>query len=161
MTGTWTTPSCPPFYARSTGISGRIDRWQDIEYHAPCLYVLHSRVAPAGTLPAPDGGRPGRFPHRDHLRHHAVRRRKAYEHFAVVSVAMCDWMLAHAARSRSARGRFMTRYEAELVVDRRHTAAVGVLVLTQRHRQDAPLPAWELGAHIDVVLGAGLERSIM
>jgi vanillate O-demethylase monooxygenase subunit len=31
---------CPPFYARSTGIEGRITRWQDIEYHAPCLYLL-------------------------------------------------------------------------------------------------------------------------
>ncbi|CAM5237503.1 Aromatic ring-hydroxylating dioxygenase subunit alpha OS=Streptomyces tendae OX=1932 GN=GUR47_02245 PE=4 SV=1 [Streptomyces tendae] len=51
----------PPFYARSTGISRRIDRWQDIEYHAPCLYVLHNRVAPAGTLPAPDGGDPDGF----------------------------------------------------------------------------------------------------
>ena len=25
---------CPPFYAKSTGIEGRITRWQDIEYHA-------------------------------------------------------------------------------------------------------------------------------
>lgn len=45
---------CPPFYANSTGISGRITRWQDIEYHAPCLYLLHSRVAPAGVLPPDD-----------------------------------------------------------------------------------------------------------
>lgn len=46
---------CPSFYARSTGIDGRITRWQDIEYHAPCLYLLHSRVAPVGVLPGPDG----------------------------------------------------------------------------------------------------------
>ena len=46
---------CPPFYARSTGIEGRITRWQDIEYHAPCLYLLHSRIAPVGVLPGPDG----------------------------------------------------------------------------------------------------------
>ena len=52
---------CPPFYARSTGIRGRIDRWQDIEYHPPCLYLLHSRIAPAGVLPAPDGGDPEGF----------------------------------------------------------------------------------------------------
>ena len=45
--------ACPPFYARSTGITGRIARWQDIEYHPPCLYLLHSRVAPAGVLPRP------------------------------------------------------------------------------------------------------------
>ncbi|WP_338703182.1 aromatic ring-hydroxylating dioxygenase subunit alpha [Streptomyces sp. Q6] len=40
---------CPPFYARSTGIEGRIQRLQDIEYHAPCLYLLHSRISPTGT----------------------------------------------------------------------------------------------------------------
>ncbi len=47
---------CPPFYAKSTGIDGRITRWQDIEYLPPCLYLLHSRVAPVGAaLPAEDG----------------------------------------------------------------------------------------------------------
>jgi vanillate O-demethylase monooxygenase subunit len=46
---------CPPFYARSTGIDGHIDRWQDIEYHPPCLYLLHSRIAPTGVEPGPDG----------------------------------------------------------------------------------------------------------
>jgi phenylpropionate dioxygenase-like ring-hydroxylating dioxygenase large terminal subunit len=46
---------CPPFYANSTGIKGRIDRWQDIEYQPPCLYLLHSRIAPTGLEPAPDG----------------------------------------------------------------------------------------------------------
>jgi phenylpropionate dioxygenase-like ring-hydroxylating dioxygenase large terminal subunit len=40
--------ACPPFYAKSTGIDGRITRWQDIEYRPPCLYRLHSRVAPVG-----------------------------------------------------------------------------------------------------------------
>jgi phenylpropionate dioxygenase-like ring-hydroxylating dioxygenase large terminal subunit len=53
--------ACPPFYARSTGITGRIVRWQDIEYHPPCLYLLHSRVAPAGVLPNPDGTDPDGF----------------------------------------------------------------------------------------------------
>jgi vanillate O-demethylase monooxygenase subunit len=52
---------CPPFYAESTGISGRIMRRQDIEYHAPCLYLLHSRVAPVGVLPKADGSDPGGF----------------------------------------------------------------------------------------------------
>lgn len=46
---------CPPFYAKSTGIEGRITRWQDIEYHPPCLYLLHSRVAPQGVYPPADG----------------------------------------------------------------------------------------------------------
>ncbi len=50
--------ACPPFYARSTGLSGRITRWQDIEFHPPCLYLLHSRVAPVGVGPRPDGTDP-------------------------------------------------------------------------------------------------------
>jgi phenylpropionate dioxygenase-like ring-hydroxylating dioxygenase large terminal subunit len=47
---------CPPFYARSTGLSSPIDRWQDIEFFAPGIYVLHSRIAPAGAAPGPDDG---------------------------------------------------------------------------------------------------------
>jgi vanillate O-demethylase monooxygenase subunit len=53
--------ACPPFYSASTGLSGRITRWQDIEYFAPCLYVLHSRVAPVGSRPRPDGTDPEGF----------------------------------------------------------------------------------------------------
>ncbi|HEX3787997.1 MAG TPA: aromatic ring-hydroxylating dioxygenase subunit alpha [Pseudonocardiaceae bacterium] len=53
--------ACPPFYARSTGIQGRITRWQDIEYRPPCLYLLHSRIAPAGVLPDPGGTDPAAF----------------------------------------------------------------------------------------------------
>ncbi|MFJ8539449.1 PDR/VanB family oxidoreductase [Streptomyces sp. NPDC093591] len=52
----------------------------------------------------------------------------------------------------------MTVYEAELVVDRREFAADGVLALTLRHPLGEQLPAWEPGAHIDVVLGPELER---
>ncbi|MZE81501.1 aromatic ring-hydroxylating dioxygenase subunit alpha [Streptomyces xinghaiensis] len=53
---------CPPFYAKSTGIETRITRWQDIEYHAPCLYLLHSRIAPVGAPgPGPDGSDPHAF----------------------------------------------------------------------------------------------------
>ncbi|MGW1561270.1 PDR/VanB family oxidoreductase [Streptomyces sp. NPDC002144] len=52
----------------------------------------------------------------------------------------------------------MTVYEAELVVDRREFAADGVLALTLRHPLGEELPAWEAGAHVDVVLGPGLER---
>ena len=52
---------CPPFYARSTGIAGRIDRWQDIEYHPPCLYLLHARIAATGVEPAADGSDPHAF----------------------------------------------------------------------------------------------------
>ncbi|MBI5088061.1 MAG: aromatic ring-hydroxylating dioxygenase subunit alpha [Actinobacteria bacterium] len=42
---------CPPFYSGSTGLRTPIDRWQDIEYHAPGYYLLHVRVAPAGLSP--------------------------------------------------------------------------------------------------------------
>lgn len=52
---------CPPFYAKSTGIDGRITRWQDIEYRPPCLYVLHSRIAPVGVLPGPGNTDPDAF----------------------------------------------------------------------------------------------------
>jgi vanillate O-demethylase monooxygenase subunit len=52
---------CPPFYARSTGIQGRITRWQDIEYHPPCLYLLHSRIAPQGHYPPAEGPDDGAF----------------------------------------------------------------------------------------------------
>jgi phenylpropionate dioxygenase-like ring-hydroxylating dioxygenase large terminal subunit len=53
---------CPPFYSTSTGIKGRISRWQDIEYLPPCLYLLHSRVAPVGAPnPAADGSDPHAF----------------------------------------------------------------------------------------------------
>ncbi|MEW2401343.1 PDR/VanB family oxidoreductase [Streptomyces sp. NPDC046862] len=52
----------------------------------------------------------------------------------------------------------MTVYEAELVVDRRESAADGVLALTLRHPLGEQLPAWEPGAHIDVLLGPDLER---
>ncbi|MER5433629.1 PDR/VanB family oxidoreductase [Streptomyces sp. NPDC002588] len=49
-------------------------------------------------------------------------------------------------------------YEAELVVERRESAADGVLALTLRHPLGEPLPVWEPGAHVDLVLGPGLER---
>ncbi|MGW0569178.1 PDR/VanB family oxidoreductase [Streptomyces tauricus] len=52
----------------------------------------------------------------------------------------------------------MSTYEAELVVARRDLAADGVLALTLRHPLGDALPGWTPGAHIDVVLGPGLER---
>jgi len=52
---------CPPFYAKSTGLQGRIARWQDIEYSPPCLYKLHSRIAPVGSVPHSDGTDPDAF----------------------------------------------------------------------------------------------------
>ncbi|MEU9959571.1 PDR/VanB family oxidoreductase [Streptomyces sp. NPDC050982] len=52
----------------------------------------------------------------------------------------------------------MNSYEAELVVERRDLAAEGVLALTLRHPLGEELPAWEPGAHVDVILGPDLER---
>ncbi|WP_329332576.1 PDR/VanB family oxidoreductase [Streptomyces sp. NBC_00663] len=49
-------------------------------------------------------------------------------------------------------------YEAELVVSDRAFAADGVIALTLSHPLGEPLPVWEPGAHVDVVLGPGLER---
>ncbi|WP_432084115.1 PDR/VanB family oxidoreductase [Streptomyces sp. WAC 04229] len=52
----------------------------------------------------------------------------------------------------------MTSHETELVVARRQVAAEGVLALTLRHPLGEELPRWRPGAHVDVVLGPGLER---
>ncbi|MEU2621427.1 PDR/VanB family oxidoreductase [Streptomyces sp. NPDC007157] len=51
----------------------------------------------------------------------------------------------------------MSLYEAELVVGARVSAADGVVSLTLRHPLGEELPRWEPGAHVDVVLGPGLE----
>ncbi|MGW0988297.1 PDR/VanB family oxidoreductase [Streptomyces sp. NPDC002486] len=52
----------------------------------------------------------------------------------------------------------MKIYETGLVVEKREFAADGVLALTLRHPLGEPLPAWEPGAHVDVVPAPGLER---
>ncbi|MGX1273483.1 PDR/VanB family oxidoreductase [Streptomyces phaeoluteigriseus] len=51
-----------------------------------------------------------------------------------------------------------TVHETQLVVDGIRSAADGVRALTLRHPLGDPLPAWEPGAHIDLLLGPGLER---
>jgi len=45
----------PPFYSRTTGLEGKVDRWQDIEYTPPGYYLLHARIAAVGEPPRPDG----------------------------------------------------------------------------------------------------------
>jgi len=45
----------PPFYSRTTGLTGKVDRWQDIDYFPPGFYLLHARLAPIGQPPLPDG----------------------------------------------------------------------------------------------------------
>ncbi len=46
---------CPPFYSRTTGLTGQVDRWQDIDYYPPGFYQLNSGIAPVGQPPRPDG----------------------------------------------------------------------------------------------------------
>ncbi|WP_369393475.1 2Fe-2S iron-sulfur cluster-binding protein [Streptomyces sp. CG1] len=48
--------------------------------------------------------------------------------------------------------------ELELVLAAREFAAEGVLSLTLRDPLGRALPAWEPGAHVDLLLGPGLER---
>jgi vanillate O-demethylase monooxygenase subunit len=46
---------CPPFYSKTTGLEGQVDRWQDIEYFPPGFYMLNARIAPVGQPPLADG----------------------------------------------------------------------------------------------------------
>ena len=46
---------CPPFYSRTTGLVGKVDRWQDIDYFPPGYYLLNARLAPVEQPPLPDG----------------------------------------------------------------------------------------------------------
>ncbi|MFD7708740.1 PDR/VanB family oxidoreductase [Streptomyces sp. NPDC059785] len=52
----------------------------------------------------------------------------------------------------------MTAYETELIVAEREFVSDGVLALVLRHPLGDELPGWEPGAHIDVLLGPGVER---
>lgn len=51
-----------------------------------------------------------------------------------------------------------SEFEADTVVESREEAADGVVVLTLREVADHPLPRWEPGAHVDLLLGDGLSR---
>ena len=55
-------------------------------------------------------------------------------------------------------GEQVSGWEGELLVSRREFVADGVLALTLRQPSGGPLPGWEAGAHIDLLLGGGLER---
>jgi phenylpropionate dioxygenase-like ring-hydroxylating dioxygenase large terminal subunit len=46
---------CPPFYSRTTGLVGKVDRWQDIDYTPPGYYLLNARLAAVEQPPLPDG----------------------------------------------------------------------------------------------------------
>ncbi|MGW0578202.1 PDR/VanB family oxidoreductase [Streptomyces sp. NPDC002920] len=50
-------------------------------------------------------------------------------------------------------------YESDLVVVERSEAADGVAVLTLRRPDGEPLPQWQPGAHIDLLLADGLVRN--
>jgi ferredoxin-NADP reductase len=49
-------------------------------------------------------------------------------------------------------------HELDLVLDRKETVADGVVRLTLRHPKRQPLPEWEPGAHLDLVLTPELTR---
>jgi ferredoxin-NADP reductase len=51
-----------------------------------------------------------------------------------------------------------TEVEHDLVLERKETVAEGVVLLTLRDTQGRPLPEWEPGAHIDLILPTGLVR---
>jgi ferredoxin-NADP reductase len=51
-----------------------------------------------------------------------------------------------------------TEVERDLVLERKETIAEGVVLLTLRDADGRPLPEWEPGAHIDLVLRADLVR---
>lgn len=53
---------------------------------------------------------------------------------------------------------FFSDVERELVVTRRAREADGIVSLTLAATNGRPLPSWEPGAHIDLLLGPGLER---
>ena len=40
---------CPPFYQAAAGVTGRIDRSQEIAFHAPAFWALSVRIATAGS----------------------------------------------------------------------------------------------------------------
>ncbi|MCC8243191.1 PDR/VanB family oxidoreductase [Saccharothrix luteola] len=48
--------------------------------------------------------------------------------------------------------------EFDVLVERKELIADGVVRLTLRHPRGEPLPAWEPGAHVDLVLGPDLVR---
>lgn len=52
-----------------------------------------------------------------------------------------------------------TEVELDTLVTDRHVESDGVVVLTLRAADDGPLPCWEPGAHVDLLLGPGLVRS--
>ncbi|KOX25910.1 ferredoxin [Saccharothrix sp. NRRL B-16348] len=51
-----------------------------------------------------------------------------------------------------------TGVEFDVLVTRKEVVADGVVRLTLRHPDGEPLPAWEPGAHVDLVLGPDLVR---
>ncbi|MGW0082877.1 PDR/VanB family oxidoreductase [Streptomyces sp. NPDC003393] len=51
-----------------------------------------------------------------------------------------------------------TEVELDLTLARKETVADGVVRLTLAHPEGGRLPAWGAGAHIDLILGAGLVR---
>src|SRR2546423_6210941 len=51
-----------------------------------------------------------------------------------------------------------TEVERDLVLERKETIAEGVVLLTLRDADGRPVPEWEPGAHVDLVLRPDLVR---
>ncbi|WP_020422151.1 PDR/VanB family oxidoreductase [Amycolatopsis sp. ATCC 39116] len=52
----------------------------------------------------------------------------------------------------------LTEVELDVLLERKEELAAGVVRLTLRHPAGEPLPEWEPGAHLDLLLGEGLVR---
>ncbi|AIJ24306.1 PDR/VanB family oxidoreductase [Amycolatopsis methanolica] len=52
----------------------------------------------------------------------------------------------------------LTEVELDVLLERKEELAAGVVRLTLRHPAGDPLPEWEPGAHLDLVLGEGMVR---
>ncbi|MGW4588756.1 PDR/VanB family oxidoreductase [Amycolatopsis thermoflava] len=52
----------------------------------------------------------------------------------------------------------LTEVELDVLLERKEELAAGVVRLTLRHPAGEPLPEWDPGAHLDLVLGEGLVR---
>ncbi|ROS43729.1 PDR/VanB family oxidoreductase [Amycolatopsis thermoflava] len=52
----------------------------------------------------------------------------------------------------------LTEVELDVLLERKEELAAGVVRLTLRHPAGEPLPEWEPGAHLDLVLAEGLVR---
>jgi len=74
-------------------------------------------------------------------------------------IELWEWLLAHpVGHDGTPADPAPSTLELNLVVQRKETIADGVVRLTLRHSDGRPLPAWEPGSHVDLVLADDLVR---